>query len=180
LDKGVEYRPVPGFPDYRVGDDGSVWSAPPWRRLKPNPWTDSVVLCARGARKVFHVPRLVLRLFKGEPPRPDAPVVYLDFDSRNWRAPNLKWGGSPLTSGLPPIRRIMHLGWEANRGERHHKAKLTRKQVRDMRRRREAGESVEAVAAAHGVSESTVSAATFTRATWWTSQRREVARSGWA
>src|SRR5687767_11914154 len=29
----VEYRDVPGFPGYRVGDDGSVWSA--WTRAAP-------------------------------------------------------------------------------------------------------------------------------------------------
>src|SRR5215469_11602400 len=44
-DYPIEYRDIPGYPGYRVGSDGSVWSqrnfhggvGGPWRLLRPRP-----------------------------------------------------------------------------------------------------------------------------------------------
>jgi hypothetical protein len=50
----VEYRDVPGFPGYRVGTDGSVWSC--WERTaggrSPDDLADAFALEAAGAGQV--------------------------------------------------------------------------------------------------------------------------------
>src|SRR6185436_16272793 len=34
----VEYRPIPGFPGYKAGDDGSIWSC--WAKMPPSRMTN--------------------------------------------------------------------------------------------------------------------------------------------
>jgi hypothetical protein len=66
----VRYRVVEGFPRYRVGSDGSVWSVWKfgWKRL--NPWRDDwgrlrVSFCLGTGRFVRKVSILVLEVARG-------------------------------------------------------------------------------------------------------------------
>jgi hypothetical protein len=99
----VNYRPVPGFPRYRVGDDGSVWSCmnpmsdrkSEWRRLaavtRDNRRYLKVILSHQGKQRAFFVHRLVLELFVGPCP-PGMQALHRDDDKYNNRLSNLYWG----------------------------------------------------------------------------------------
>jgi hypothetical protein len=80
----VEYRDILGFPGYRVGSDGTVWSrwkrgfscaylGTEWKQLKPSPTGDSgylvLTLCRDGKRFKRFVHLLVASAFLG--PCPD-------------------------------------------------------------------------------------------------------------
>ncbi len=103
----VEYRDVPGFPGYRVGDDGSVWTCKrkggndraagkrgSWRLLSVHRTRTGyclVNLDVDGRNHVRQVHRLVLEAFVG--PRPDGMEAchYPDSDKENNRLTNLRW-----------------------------------------------------------------------------------------
>jgi len=74
----IEYADVLGFPGYRVGTDGSVWSsrrravagATVWIKMAPHPRRDDrlrVYLRRDGRRFLRAVHRLVLESFVGPP-----------------------------------------------------------------------------------------------------------------
>ena len=103
---GREYREVVGFPEYLVGNDGSVWScyrslgvgkgkAPSavWSRLKPDlgelgHMRVTLFLSGRRVRVLVH--HLVLRAFVG--PRPDGTeCCHEDGDPTNNAVANLRW-----------------------------------------------------------------------------------------
>lgn len=77
--EGVTYRVISGYPDYRVGDDGSVWrvrtvdSIEQWRRMKTSP-NDRGYLRVNlypsggGKYRTFRVHKLVLEAFVGPCP----------------------------------------------------------------------------------------------------------------
>lgn len=91
----VEYRPVDGFPGYRVGDDGSVWSfkAGRWKRLKVFYDTNGysrIQLYRDGVGKQMAVHRLVKLTFHG--PCPDGmEAAHENGNSRDPRLSNLTW-----------------------------------------------------------------------------------------
>lgn len=102
----VEYREIPDYPGYRVGNDGSVWSNKktgrnphgvvlPWRPLKLtlNNKYLGVGLHRPGqaSRRVF-VHYLVAVAFVGPKPHPDWLVRHLDGNPLNNAAGNLAWG----------------------------------------------------------------------------------------
>lgn len=137
----VEYRPVSGFPGYRVGDDGSVWScivpgygkqlSEEWHRLAPcSAGRDGihckVRLCRGGRAYHRYVHILVLEAFVG--PRPDGlESCHEDGDGWNNAATNLRWG--TRSSNREDSRRhgTMLLG------ERNPLSKLTADEVLLMR-----------------------------------------------
>jgi hypothetical protein len=107
----VQYRPVPGFPGYVVGDDGSVWAVmfknKPPRRLLPSVRRQTrwgmyyhltVMLSAVGGyregvprvARSFQLGRVILETFVGPPP-PGAHVWWKDGDALNCRLDNLSW-----------------------------------------------------------------------------------------
>lgn len=90
-----EYRDVPGFPGYRIGDDGSVQSCRiggRWKPLKPK-FTRGhayVGLWRDGKQINRYVHRLVLEAFVG--PCPDGlEGCHFDDDPWNNRLSNLRW-----------------------------------------------------------------------------------------
>jgi HNH endonuclease len=102
---GVQFKNVPGYPGYCVGDDGSVWSSVirkgcktqrGWRPLKliKSGRYLGVCLCRDGKSKRFRVHRLILETFIS--PRPDKMEArhFPDRDVTNNRLDNLRWGTS--------------------------------------------------------------------------------------
>jgi hypothetical protein len=134
----VEYRDIPGYPGYRVGNDGSVWSrrsatgkgkmSSTWRRLKFHTHRSGykVVTFYIGGRKNQLVHRLVLLSFIG--PCPDGKSVrHLDGDPGNNNLHNLCYG----TQAENEADKVAH--GRDPKGERHGHAKLTDELVRQIR-----------------------------------------------
>jgi hypothetical protein len=93
----VRYLPVPGFPNYRVGDDGSVWSRfrGPWKRMKTpvNKRGRPYVHLSRGDRGKhrWDVCRLVLWAFVGPCPPGMECCHFPDRNPANNQLGNLRW-----------------------------------------------------------------------------------------
>jgi hypothetical protein len=91
----VEYRPIEGFPGYRVGDDGTVVSTKfGWRVMKPSKNKKGyphVCLSNRDRQsKTLDVHRIVTMAFHG--PCPDGmEVCHNDGNPDNNSAANLRW-----------------------------------------------------------------------------------------
>lgn len=137
----VEYRECVGFPGYRVGDDGSVWSCwgsgrrpqltDQWVRMNPsrNP-DDHLSVCIRradGRRMKRYVHQLVAAAFIGPCPDGLECCHFPDRDPSNNRPGNLRYD----TRRNNLADRYVHgtMNW----GERQGHAKLTEDIVRDMR-----------------------------------------------
>lgn len=160
----VTCRNVPGFPGFRVGNDGSVWSSweiihvpgkrgsaarigSRWRPLKPLPARGGYhAVHLRAGGKVFRrlVHRLVLEAFVG--PRPEgAQACHGDGDRTNNRLTNLRWG-TPAENAADRDRH----GTTA-RGERVGTAKLSDADVAELRRIGASGGNVRDAAARFGI-----------------------------
>ncbi len=142
----VAYRELDslGFPGYRVGSDGSVWTRwqgssvgpvllPEWRRMKPfvhrHRGPRRTYLCVDltrdGRRHSFLLHRLILEAFVG--PRPvGMECRHLDGNPQNNALSNICWG-THAENGTDTRR----LGRYA--------VKLTEQQVREIRTRYAAG-----------------------------------------
>lgn len=113
----VEYRDIPGYPGYRIGDDGSVWShwIQPGKKWRPDGWRNqgsgwrrlrplkcpldsaysrkgymSVSLTHEDVRKTISVHRLVLMAFVGPCPS-GMEACHNDGDPSNNSLSNLRW-----------------------------------------------------------------------------------------
>jgi hypothetical protein len=105
----VEYRDIAGFPGYRVGSDGSVWSRrthtatsgrsvsalrDEWKNLKPWPTGKAGYLAVYLMRDAKRVPRkvyrLVLEAFVGPAPE-NCCACHNDGDTSNNCLTNLRW-----------------------------------------------------------------------------------------
>lgn len=137
--EAIEWRDVPGFPGYRVGSDGSVWSCRTthgevgheWRRLSPDIGANGyrrvrLSNAGRVGRWLLH--RLVLTLFSG--PCPDGmEACHRDGDRGNNAASNLRWA----THRENEHDKCRH--GTAQVGENHSRLKLSEAAVREIRRR---------------------------------------------
>lgn len=159
----VQYKRPEGFPNYLVGDDGSVWSnfvvggqgavTDRWRRLRPGRLHHGhvkVTLCKSGEKFSIQVHQLVMLCFVGKPPD-GMEVRHLNGNPRDNRLSNLTYG-TPLENAAD---RSAH-GTQTS-GERHHRAKLTDEQVGIIRSRLSSGEKARVIAEDFGVSRSCIS-----------------------
>lgn len=149
----VEYRDLAhlGFPHYRVGDDASVWSRKnnkwkprlTWRLL--NQYRDSkgyarLQLSGEAGIVTVCVHHLVLKAFVG--PKPEGMECrHLDGNPANNRLSNLCWG-TPRENQADKARHGTMLT-----GTRAHGARLSEDDVREIRRRKAAGEHRSVIAA---------------------------------
>lgn len=140
----IEYRPIEGFPGYRVGSDGSVWSCwwpsstgasmmEKWRKLKPfvhkKRGPGRTYLCVdivrEGKRHSFLAHRLILESFVGLRPE-GMECRHLDGNPFNNALANLCWGTKAENTA------------DTRKFERFH-TKLTAEQVNEIRVRYAAG-----------------------------------------
>lgn len=167
----VEYRLVPGYPGYRVGSDGTVWSrrrglrpgsalGDEWTLRKASPRRDGYLgLQLWPSGKNFYVHRLVLELFVGPCPEGMQGCHFPDPDKNNNHLTNLRWD----TSKANNADRFVH-GTDPT-GERNPRARLTERDVVEIRRRYAVGETLESLGEEFGVWCTTISAVIL-RKTW--------------
>ena len=165
---GPFYREVSGFPMYRVGLDGSVWSCrlkgskidsvAPWWQMVPASNGKSghrfVRFRQNGRCKKVYVHRLVLEAFTGACPEGQE-CLHADGDPSNNEASNLRWG----TRAENCADTASH--GRAHRGERHRFAKLKDADIPIIFELRDGvpGTSFADLGIFFGVSEATVRAA---------------------
>jgi hypothetical protein len=143
-----EWRPVVGYEGlYEVSDTGGVRSVKSGdvrylSQFSSNGGYPCVMLVNRKARKCARVHLLVMGAFVG--PRPQGMMCrHLNGDPRDARLVNLKYG----TQSENEMDKRLH-GTD-NRGERHPLARLSERDVLDIRY---SGKPVRELAAAYGVS----------------------------
>jgi hypothetical protein len=100
-DYGLEWRPIPAWPEYQVSENGDVrrvgraTGAVVGRILKPflNKTTRYVSVCLSrpGSYARIDLHRLVAITFLGSPPSPDHLVAHNDGTRRNNHHSNLRW-----------------------------------------------------------------------------------------
>lgn len=146
-----EYRDVPGFPGYRVGSDGTVWSCKErikrpglnriayelsdrWHTVTGNTnekgYLSVCLYCgAAGNRKVSvrFVHRIVLEAFIGPRPKGMGARHFPDRNPANNRLENLSWGTSKQN------RDDMIVHGTVLFGEKNHNRKLNDKLVQRIR-----------------------------------------------
>jgi len=139
----IKYANVPGYPEYRVGNDGSVWSrynhrggkgcklVDEWKKLNPTTCKTNgrviVNLCSDGKRKRWQVHRLVMLAFEGPCPA-GYEVCHNDGDPTNNRRSNLRYD----TRKGNMADQLRH--GTRNRGTRQGLCKLDEDKVREIRR----------------------------------------------
>lgn len=145
----VEYRDIPGFPGYRVGSDGTVWSCRSGGRGKLSTnWKKMFLTITKHGRvrvtlkinkkkSYRHVHRLVLEAFVGSCPPGMECRHFPDRDPKNNSLSNLSWG-----THLENTQDKFFHG-TVIRGEDIPQAKLTEACVRSLRRRYLRGVSLE-------------------------------------
>lgn len=147
-DSTVEYREVPGFPGYRVGDDGSVWVdwiTCRWGRRRTGRWKQmklsagsrgylrvNLTPATGGKYRTFRVHRLVLEVFVGPCPE-GMECRHLNGIKTDCRLSNLAWG-TPEENYQDNRNMKVY-----QHGERHTQSKLTEASVRAIRVRYAAG-----------------------------------------
>lgn len=157
---GVEYRPVPGWPGYCAGDDGTVWSLRMkrgevfWKKLTTTSETASyyqVKLHGLPLRsQLWGVHLIVLTSFVGERPHPSYDACHENGNRKDNRLSNLRWD----TRQSNHFDKKKHGTFQTC--ELHGNAKLDWERVRAIRLLFDAGESRDAIAVKYGMSRSQV------------------------
>jgi hypothetical protein len=165
----LEYRDIVGFPGYRVGDDGSVWSCrvrgrqgDVWKKLKPartkNGRYEFVALMREGRAIQHYVHRLVALAFLGPCPG-GCEVAHYDGDGLNNRVDNLRYD----THANNMLDRFRH--GTVLSGDQIAQATLSPAIVRQIRREFSEGATLATLSRRHGTSQSNVHRVV-NRATW--------------
>lgn len=169
------WKPIPGFDGYEASDLGRVRSIDrlvshrksigstkvlKGRVLKPQPNRSGfhVNPCVDGKQKQVSVHVLVMRTFRGPPPAPGLDVCHNDDDPSNNRLDNLRYDTR---------RGNLADRWKngtMNIGQMNGTNKLTVRQVRQIRKRRD---GLKAIARDYGISEGTAWAVRTRRAWEW-------------
>ncbi len=137
----LEYRDVPGFPGYRVGNDGTVWSmwrkrfktmGTVWRIIKQ--WRRGgyfyVGLYRNHKSHKRSVHRLVCQAFQGECPDGSECRHFPDRNTSNCNSNNLSWG----TCAQNAADRKIHGTEVPQGGAANNNSKITDTDVIEIRR----------------------------------------------
>ena len=154
------WRPITGFPGYEVSDLGRVRSTvtrligPQGSLvLKASPNDKGylhVSLCRQPGRTTRKIHKLVAEAFLGpRPPKHD--INHKDGNKTNNQVGNLEW-----ISRSGNCKHAYRLGLSNSKGERCPSHKLTEEQVREIRMRRQQGETFSAIAGDFGVTNSAI------------------------
>lgn len=160
----VEYRDIDGFPGYRVGSDGSVWSCrlvgggrkglgSQWRQMRLCAGNNSyrvAGLCRDGRKVTRYVHDLVLCAFVGPRPSGSQACHAPDRSPLNNAVSNLRWDTPSANNGDKKAQGTQQVG------EQNPRAKLTAAQVQAIRRRVACGEKTIAIAKEIGVTNTLV------------------------
>lgn len=164
--KAVEIRDIPGFPGYRIGSDGSVWSCMglgcrpkptgKWKRLTPARSKDRHLLVSLGRGNKFWVHQLVAMTFIG--PRPIwKEVLHRDGDGFNCSLDNLRYGTRKENCQDTVRHGRCNFQTRPIRGSRHGNAVLNEAAALKIRAAALSGRKLSDIATQFGVSISTVS-----------------------
>jgi hypothetical protein len=177
----VEYRDIPGFPGYRVGSDGTVWTcwqqvrtnwcrgwvfklSTSWKMMRParlkSGYLGIGVRLSPGTKVQTTVHRLVLLAFVGPCP-PGRETRHLNGNKKDNRPDNLAWG-TPQENARD---RVGHGTAHRARGMLSCRAKLKDGDIIEIRRRRLLGETCASLAMDYGISTTTISNIAW-RKTW--------------
>lgn len=156
FDATTEYRDVVGFPGYKVGSDGSVWSCRAgsrWKQLSPAPTASGhLIVNLRPGNNPVYVHRLVLEAFIGPCPPGMECCHDPDRNPSNNALSNLRWG--TRKANRDDSRRHGTLA----RGEKIGISVLTEDVVRAIRKDHASGEFTQRkIAERHGTSQMNVS-----------------------
>jgi hypothetical protein len=167
----IEFRPIPGFPGYRISNTGIVQSCVPingrgpltsqWRTLKPRRvhYYYQVKLYRDHVRHFRKVHQLVLETFVG--PRPEGLwACHNNGNPIDNRVENLRWD-TPKANHADRLDHGTHFI-----GSRNPRAKLSDDDVRTIRERWGAGATQKSLAREYGVSQTLISY--ITRRAGWT------------
>ncbi len=105
FDSSISYRPIPDFPGYMAGTDGSIWTSKKRQGMKyvpgewqmlcpvrmPNNYLKVTIPNSAGEHKQLFVHRIILFTFVGPCP-PGLVCRHLDGNPPNCRLGNLAWG----------------------------------------------------------------------------------------
>lgn len=158
-----------GFPAYRVGSDGTVWSrwikgkrntlGTTWRKLarRLRYEREFVGLCdGPNHRQYFWVHRLVLECFRGPPPNGKPECRHLNGNKHDNRLVNLKWGNRKEQHEDMLKHGTFRYVIPDNSGEKCGMSKLTEKAVRQIRKQAALGVRKKILAERYGVAYATV------------------------
>lgn len=158
----IAVAPVVGFPGYMIGNDGLVWSnrlgsnasrpaSGEFQRMNPASHKLGylfVYLYRNGKKHKRYIHRLIMESFVSACPD-GMECRHLDGNPKNNNVGNLKWG----TRRENEADKILH--GTSNRGSRNGNAKLTERDVSEIRARYSAGRiTQQALAVEYGVSDS--------------------------
>lgn len=141
-----EWRPIPGWPKYEASNLGRIRGSRGIKTLQVDKNGYFVVNLREGKRNGYYaVHRLVCMSFHGDVPFEGAQVLHRNHDKTNCKETNLKWGTLQ--------ENIEHktIDGRAAKGETHGMSKITWDIVREIRRRREAGETGSSLAREFGI-----------------------------
>jgi len=164
----VAYKDVVGFPGYRVGSDGSMWTCRSHGELRPDRWRPrktfsskrgykNVALYRDGKYKFRPVHRIVLEAFVG--PAVGRCACHNNGNPSDNRLENLRWG----THGENATDMVSH--GRSTKGVRNRHAKLDENRVREIREMWASGKNLRSIADEFGVTRGNVHLIV-TRKTW--------------
>jgi hypothetical protein len=125
-----ECKTIPGYEDYQVDTNGSVYSLKFGKRRKLKPGLQRkgyliVVLTEKKEKKTFYVHRLVMSTFNGVS---DLTVNHINGIKNDNRIKNLEY-----CSQSENLRHAYRTGLACHKGENNNSAKLTKKDVMEIK-----------------------------------------------
>jgi hypothetical protein len=154
-DTAVEYRPIPGFPNYEIGSDGvpySCWPGAPRTPLKSRLIRGYPAFDLRRGGKKFtlKVHRVVMLAFVGPCPEGQE-VLHGDGDPTNPRLGNLRYG-TKRENAADRDRHGTH-----GRGERSGRAKISNADAAYIRYLKDGGWKLRELEDRYGITKASLS-----------------------